>query len=261
MVWRRRRARKRACAWLGVAACVGLSMGLATQGSWAAASVSTPTTLGTAACTLTLAGSCLVAPAPTPTAGQTQASSCLVDCSLLSTGGGCVASLLELCVVPLTSPAPTPSPSPGLCLGQLGCVGQSPCLVGIGGSCLLGPTPHPSPGGCSSDCPTPHPTPGPLPPDLASPLPGAAAPPGGGGTGTPGSSAFGGGPSAAAPVDLPPGSLSVRAIPVVQPLGLLPELGVAHADLVIPAFAALDVVALFAVLVVVRRSWSGAGLG
>lgn len=257
MDWRRRRVLARAWAGVGVIVLLtAVEVGLivpAEASLVAPGGAGPPLRSAASTCTVGLLGDCLLAQQSTPTA--TTGTGCVVDCSLLSLGNGCVASLLQLCVAPQTSPSP--SPTPGLCLGQLGCLSGGGCTLTLAGTCLLGPTPTPAPG-CSGGCfppasRSPSPSSPPSPSAVPAPVAGSTVAGGGGGAGL----------VIAGPVSPPTSaaSLDVHAIPVVQPLGVLPSLGVGGAaSVLIPLFAVLDLVALLAVVVVVRRSWSGAAL-
>jgi hypothetical protein len=197
---------------------------------------------------------------------------CVLSCGVLSVGGTCVASLLNLCVGSTLPSTPTPgsgSPSSGAtCVGTL-CLLGSTCTASLGTTCVLGTVPGlPALTGTGSS-----------PPAAAAGTPGATgsvAPAGTMGTtagittvasGAAGEAVLGmlsplSGTSSSSPSEsgaASPASIDPQLLPRAdERVGLVSGLSFGHGLILWPLFGLLDLVALIGLVVVVRRRWTTA---
>lgn len=205
--------------------------------------------VGGSPCVASLLNQCAVSTGGTSTPSGT----CVVNCGVASVGGGCAVSLLQGCVLPGGSPTP---PS-GTCLpGNLVCLGGTGCTAAVQSNCVVpgvqGVTPP------TTNNPSPGSSPG------SNPTNGSQN---GTGTSSGGSASQAGSLAGAGSLGLPsggpggggsstPAALDLRAVPVSQDLGPLAGLAFGHALVLLPLFAALDALALLALIGVLRRSWA-----
>ncbi len=191
-------------------------------------------------------------PVPTPTVSLPVPTPCLVNCGSPTPKPTPTPtptpSPTPLCIPLLTCPTPTPNPTPT----------PTPCLLGI--VCLPG-TPSPSgSGGCLINCtPDPSPAPGgstggsvPGSTSGSGPDPGSqgAAP----GAGDPATSFVGGDGAGAAGGTT--SSLLIPAPPAVQLSSPVAGISFGRAPFLWPLFVVLDALALIAVVIVLRKTWS-----
>jgi hypothetical protein len=206
-------------------------------------------------------GGCQATSTPAPTAAP---GLCLLSCNLLSLGGGgCVATLLQTCVVgQVASPGQPSGGSPGACVGTLCLLGSS-CTASLGSACLLGALLPGLPGL------SPNPPSDPTAPGGSSgngSVPGSGAVPGGGASTLTGASTGGGGANLLS--SLPAAGSSPRTAPATQApptaggqtpdatVGLVSGISFGHGLLLWPLFGLLDLAALAGLVVVVRRRWT-----
>jgi hypothetical protein len=177
-------------------------------------------------------------------------------------GGGCVATLLQTCVVgQIASPGQPSSGSPGACVGTLCLLGSS-CTASVGSTCLLGAllpglpglSPNPpsdptAPGGSSGNGSVP--ASGAVPGGGPSTLTGAST--GGGSTFLSGLPAAGSAPRSTGASQAPPTAGGQTPDATV---GLVSGISFGHGLLLWPLFGLLDLAALAGLVVVVRRRWT-----
>lgn len=184
---------------------------------------------GSQQCTLSVSGTCVVngSPSSGPGGGGSGGLPCVTNCS--SGQQTCTVDVVTgVCILP-TGSGPTPSN----------------CTVGVPGQCLVSGAPgSPSPGGQPASGRGGGST-------VSSTSSSAALGLGGAGAGS-----SGGGDGSTTGGSLPAAVLDTRPVGAVDPLGPLSGISFGGALVVLPVFLVLDVLALLALVLVVRRSWS-----